>query len=148
MAWEEGLEMHDTLVVTGIDTTSKSIVPVAGIADVSIALGNNAGVDTGGVRLPEVDVKAGDWLTGVHVNDLKVDIKWNTFFIFGDVLSDQLSIDVCSASKGRLAALILFFDQIFVIIILTYSMGQPWHRKPRRRRRLRSRRSPQRGYRG
>lgn len=82
------MEVHDTLVVTWIDTTSKGIVPVAGVSNVSIALGNDTGVDTGGIRLPEVDIKAGDRLAGVHVNDLKVDIKGNTFFIFGDILSD------------------------------------------------------------
>ena len=86
--------MHDTLVVTRIDATAESVVPVAGISNVSIALGDNAGVDAGGVCLPEVDVESGNGLAGVHVNDLEVDIKGNTLLIFNDVVTDQFSIDV------------------------------------------------------
>lgn len=114
--------MHDALVVTGVDTTSKGVVPVGGVSDVSIACGNNAGVDTGGIGLPKVDVHVRNRLTGVHVNDLEINIKDDTLLIFGYVLPDQLSIDVCGSRNGYLA---LLFSAILRVMARTYSTARP-----------------------
>ena len=46
VAGEDGLELDNTLVVTGLDTTEESCIQIGGIGRVAVAAGLNPRVDT------------------------------------------------------------------------------------------------------
>jgi hypothetical protein len=45
--------------------------------------------------VPVVEVEVWDWFTSCDVDDLKLDVERYTFLIFGDVLADILTFDIC-----------------------------------------------------
>ena len=46
VAREDGLELHDALLVAGLDTAQEGRVEVAGVGGVAVAAGLDTGVDT------------------------------------------------------------------------------------------------------
>jgi hypothetical protein len=44
--------------------------------------------------VPVVEVEVWDWFAGVDINDLKLNVKWNTLLVLGDVFADVLSGDI------------------------------------------------------
>ena len=64
MSWEDSLERHDSVVICALDSSQVSGVPTA-FGDVARFV--DAGVDAGGVAVPDVDVEGGDAEAGVDV---------------------------------------------------------------------------------
>lgn len=46
VAWENGLKLHDTIAVAGLDTTEESGVKIGCVGRVAVSAGLDAGVDT------------------------------------------------------------------------------------------------------
>lgn len=92
VAGEDGLELDDTVVVGELDTTEEGGVQ-AGLA------GLDAGVDTGGVAVPDVDGDLGDGIAGVDVDVLDLEEDGDTVAELGldDVGAHVLADDVVGA---------------------------------------------------
>ena len=97
VAREDGLVADHTLLVTGLDTTEESRVQVALVLGVSIATGDNTGVDTGGIAVPEVGIDLRDGLAGVDIDQLDVEVQGHTGLVLDEVLADELTGDVVRA---------------------------------------------------
>lgn len=92
--WEESGELSDTIGVGGLETAEEGVVQVRGIQGTdSISAGDNAGVDTGGVAVPDFEDGVGDGLAGLDVENLGVENHGNTFLVFADVLTDEFPLD-------------------------------------------------------
>jgi hypothetical protein len=91
---EGGLELSDTVGVGLLDTTEEGVVNVGLIGGVTVARGNDTGVDTGGVAVPHLEVDVGDGLAGVDINDLVVNDGVNTLLVLADITTDVLATDV------------------------------------------------------
>ena len=53
-------------------------------------------IDTCRVTVPELDVLADDWLAGVNVDDLHVNLNEHASLAFSHAVTDILSGDVCN----------------------------------------------------
>jgi hypothetical protein len=93
MTREKSLKGYDTIRIRLLDSTMESVVQVAGVIDVSIAVGNNARVHTRAVAVPDLEESFRHRLARVHIDDLNVERKRYTRLILGDVLADELALD-------------------------------------------------------
>lgn len=75
MAREDGLELHDTVGRGGLDATVECLFGVGLVGAVSVAVGDDAGVDACGVGVPDLDVGVGDGLAGLDVEYLHVEVE-------------------------------------------------------------------------
>jgi hypothetical protein len=66
------------------------------ISGVAIAIGNDAGVDTRSISMPEVHVKTRGWLAGAYVDELDVDIQRDTLLILADIRAHILTNNICT----------------------------------------------------
>lgn len=98
VAGEDGLELGDTVGVGLLDTAEPGLVDVGLVGGVTVAGGDDAGVDTGGVAVPHLEVDVGDGLASVNVDDLVVKDDVDTLLLLDDVAADILARDVCKGS--------------------------------------------------
>lgn len=82
VAGEDGLVADNTPFITGLNTTQESLVQVGLVVGVSVTACDNAGVDTGGVAVPEVGVDVWDGVAGVDIDQLDVEIQGHTRLVF------------------------------------------------------------------
>lgn len=97
VAREDRLHIDNTVLVTGLDTAEPGGVDVGLIGGVTVTAGNDTGVDTGGVAVPEIGVDIGDGLAGVGVDQLDVYVEGDTLLVLDDVLTDEFAGDVVRA---------------------------------------------------
>lgn len=88
MTRKEGVELHNTIIVTLLDTTVESSVKVTRVVLVTIAVSNDTRVHSSGVAMPDFQVCFGHGIAGVDINDLNVQSQGHTRFIVSDVLAD------------------------------------------------------------
>lgn len=88
---EDGLHVDNTVLVTGLDTAEPGSVEVGSVRGVTVAAGNNAGVDTGGVAVPEIGVDSLQGLTGVCIDQLDVHVERDALLVLDDILPDELA---------------------------------------------------------
>lgn len=91
---EDGLELSNTIIVGQLDTTQPGVVDVGLVGAVTVAAGNNTGVDTGRVAVPHLEVDIRDGLASVDINDLVVKDDIQTTLLLDDVLADILASNV------------------------------------------------------
>lgn len=91
MAREDGSELSYAVIFRRLKTSQEGLVNVASIGAVSVSAGNDAGVNTSGVAVPEVNHGVDNWLAGIHVDDLDVQNKFDTFLVFDDVAADEFT---------------------------------------------------------
>jgi hypothetical protein len=96
VAWEDRLELHDTIGAAGLDATQEGRIGVALVVKVAIAVGNDTGVDTSGVAVPDIRIDILQRLTSVDINQLQVQEQWHTRLVFGDVAADEFTGDILS----------------------------------------------------
>lgn len=87
VSWEDCVELNNTIAVSLLDTTEEGGVQAA------LATGGDAGVDTHGTAVPDVDKSIGDRSVSVDVEELKVQVDWDTGVFLGDVDTNVLSRD-------------------------------------------------------
>ena len=91
VAWEDGLESNNTVGICGLDASQKGTVP-SSISYISSDI--DAGVDTGGVAIPDIDVDIWNAETGGDVDVLDFEVERDTGLAFGDILANVLAGDV------------------------------------------------------
>jgi hypothetical protein len=69
MAGEDSLETSDAVGVSGLNATKEGGIPA-----VLVSCGNNAGIDTSGISVPNINVKIRDGEAGVNVEVLGFDV--------------------------------------------------------------------------
>lgn len=94
MSREQGLEQRNTIRVGDLNATKESGVEVGSDGRVAVSAGCNSGVNTGGVAVPDLEVRALNGVAGGDVQDLEVEGESHTDLILGNVLADILSGDV------------------------------------------------------
>lgn len=94
VAREDGLELSNTIIVGQLDTTQPGVVDVGLVGAVTVAAGNNTGVDTGRIAVPHLEVDIRDRLASVDINDLVVKNDIETTLVLDDVLADILASNV------------------------------------------------------
>ena len=67
---EEGQEGDHSVLIGALHTTQEGGVVVTDISGVSVALGDQAGVDTCGVAAPDLGKHVGDGLAGFDIDEL------------------------------------------------------------------------------
>lgn len=72
MSGHESLKLNDTIAVGLLDPTQEGCIKIACVIGITIATGGNAGVDTSGIAMPEIEVDSRDGLTSGSINDLDV----------------------------------------------------------------------------
>lgn len=90
---ENGLKSRDSIRVGLLDSTEKGLVKVGGIVAVSVHAAVNARIDTGRVATPDVPIEILNWLTSLNVDELSVDVDWDTVFLVANIVADQLALD-------------------------------------------------------
>ena len=93
MAWEEGLESNNTVIIALLNTTKESVVQVRGIIAVAVAVGHDTRVNTGGVAVPDLEECLGHRLAGIDVDDLDVERERHTLAVFSDIFPDKLALN-------------------------------------------------------
>jgi hypothetical protein len=91
VAWEDGLESNNAVGICGLDASQEGTVP-SSISYISSDI--DAGVDTGGVAIPDIDVDIWDAETGGDVDVLDFEVERDTGLAFGDILANVLAGDV------------------------------------------------------
>lgn len=97
---EESLELCDSFIIGGLETSEEGGVDVSSISGISISSGDNTTVNTSGVAGPDFDHSVGDGVAGGHVNYLGVEDEVNALLVFGIVCSDILARDVYFQMSG------------------------------------------------
>ena len=64
VAWEDGGELRDAVVLGGLEAAEEGGVEVGGVGDVAVAGGDDAGVDAGGVAVWKGGLDCGRWCGG------------------------------------------------------------------------------------
>lgn len=67
---EEGQEGNDTILISALNTTKESGVVIGEVGGVTIARGDKARVDTGGIAAPDLGEHVGDGLAGLNIDVL------------------------------------------------------------------------------
>jgi hypothetical protein len=57
---EDRGELDNAIIISGLETTEEGGVKVGGVAGVAVPFRDNAGVDTGGVAVPDVSCEVDD----------------------------------------------------------------------------------------
>jgi len=91
VAWEDGLESNNAVGICGLDASQEGTVP-SSISYISSDI--DAGVDTGGVAIPDIDVDIWNAETGGDVDVLDFEVERDTDLAFGDILANVLAGDV------------------------------------------------------
>jgi hypothetical protein len=91
VAWKDGMELSNTVVISLLETTEKGSVEVAVVVGVAVSTGDDAGVDTSSIAVPEVQIDTGDRLTGGAVDHLDVHVERDTCLFLGDIAADQFA---------------------------------------------------------
>lgn len=94
MAGDKSLESGNAFGIGSSNTAEESGVDIGAVRAVTVSRSDNAGVDTGGVAVPEVEVDVWNRLAGVDINDLDVDGHGHTLLRLGNVLTDEFTRDV------------------------------------------------------
>jgi hypothetical protein len=97
VAGNDGLVLSDTVDIGLDDSAQEGGIQVSKIVRVAVAGCCDARVDTRGVAVPEIHVDGWDGLASAGVDELDVEVERDTFLIFRDVATDQLTIDVVRA---------------------------------------------------
>jgi hypothetical protein len=88
MAGKDGVEADDTVLVRDLDAAQKRRVLLAGTED----LGTR--IVARGIGCPDVDIQHGHGLARVDVDKLQLEVHGQADLVLGDVLPDQLALDV------------------------------------------------------
>jgi len=91
VAWEDGLKSNNTVGICGLDASQEGTVP-SSISYISSDI--DAGVDTSGVAIPDIDVHIWNAKTGGDVDVLDFEVEGDTGLAFGDILTNVLASDV------------------------------------------------------
>lgn len=116
VAWKCRVELQDTVLVGELNTTEHSVVDVARISSVAVAISNNTTVHAGGIAVPGFEGDLRDGLASCGVDDLDIECQGHTRVTISDVLTDILARDPytkCQSYKRKTG------DGT------TYSMGLP-----------------------
>ena len=94
VAGEDGGELRDSVIVGGLQAAEVGGVDVGGVGGVAVSLRDDAGVDAGGVTVPDVGCQVDDGEAGRDVDELQVEDYFDTWFGVSDVGADVLSLDI------------------------------------------------------
>ncbi len=70
MAWEEGGELRDAFCIGGLVTVQKCRVDIGGVGGFTVSVGDNVGIDAGGVAVLDLDHGVHDKIAGCRVSYL------------------------------------------------------------------------------
>lgn len=129
VTWKDSIELDDSLVICGSNTSRKGIVHVARIVGVPISLGTDTRVDTRCVRLPKIDILIGHRIASIHVDDLEVDFQGNAGLIFDNITTNKLSVDIYLSLVRTPYILPVTSDAHSRANSKTHSRVRPWHPK-------------------
>ena len=114
MTRENCLKLNNTLIIARLHTTKERGIFIAGIVLISIAVGNDARVNTlnyilgcyvqyqrglrytnSSIAVPDVGVDLWKRFTGIGINKLDVHVQWDSSLTFDDILANKFTPDVC-----------------------------------------------------
>lgn len=93
LAWEDGVELNDTIRVCLLDATQEGGVYVGGIVCVAVSGGDDAGVDACTVAVPDIPVQTGDRFACFDVDKLAVKDDGDTRLPFSHVGANVFAFD-------------------------------------------------------
>jgi hypothetical protein len=90
---ERCIELQDSILVGELDTTIHSVVDVASIGSVAVAVSNNAAVYASTVAVPGLEGDLLDRLASRGVDDLDIERQGYTRVAVSNILADILARD-------------------------------------------------------
>lgn len=91
---DNSLKGSNTLGISSSDTAKESSVQIRFIGRITVAVGDDTGIDAGRIAVPEVEVDVGHGLAGVDIDDLDIHSHGHTDLVLSHVLADEIARNV------------------------------------------------------